>query len=452
LQAAESLHHMNVGPLKLIRSSSSHKQRAYRSGVSEAVGALREPPFRAQFLAQATSMVGDQIAPVALAFAVIGLTGSAKDLGVVLAARLIPMLVFLLAGGVWADRFDRRGMMVLSDTIRCASQGVLALLLLVGHAQIWHLVLLQALHGIGTGLFRPASTGLTPQTVSPARLQQANALLSLTVSSSALVGPAVAGVLVSAFGSGWAIAVDAATFAVSAAFLTRLTLPRTLERGASRSFVSELAEGWRETTARSWIWVSIVGFMLSQFLVLSTLFVLGPFVSKDAFGGAAAWGLILAGLGAGAIAGDLAALRYRPSRPLLVSQAASLLLAPLMIALAVAPPLVVVTGASVVAGVALSLGNTLWFTALQENVPEHALSRVASFDWMGSMALRPVGYVLAGLVGAAIGPRITLLGAAGLAVATQFVVLSVPGIREFRGRPRPTPGPAVEAENPGYES
>jgi MFS family permease len=204
------------------------------------LGALSERGFRIQFTAQAASILGDNVAPLAVAFAVLDLTGSAADLGIVLAAHSVPLVIFLLAGGIWADRVARKRIMVISDLIRFGTQAAFAALLLSHHAWLWELVLLQVIRGTATAFFKPASVGLTPQNVSPHRLQQANALLSLTTSSASIVGPSLSGLLVATVGPGWAIALDSVTFALSATLLSQLRLPsggiRLLGNGSLGSF------------------------------------------------------------------------------------------------------------------------------------------------------------------------------------------------------------------------
>ena len=421
-------------------------------GLPDLLGALRERDFRLQFCAQATSLIGDNIVPVALAFAVLDLTGSASDLGIVLAARTLPLVVFVLAGGVWADRLPRHVLMLSSDLGRAVSQGVLAALLITGRATVWEIVVLQAVNGTATAFFRPASTGLTPHTVSAERLQQANALLYFTLSIASIVGPALAGVLVATIGSGWAIAVDAATFAVSAAFLLQLRVPPRIV-AARESFFAELAGGWREVRSRTWLWVCIVDFAFFQILFLSTFFVLGPEISKHSLGGAGAWALIVSAMGVGSVLGSLLGLRYHPARPLFVAHLVILGVAPSLLLLGLRAPAILVAIATVPTGLAMQFANTVYETAMQQHVPDQALSRVAAYDWMGSTVLRPIGYVVVGPLAAVIGNRATLLGSAALMVGAELATLMVPSVRNLPRRPRAdellpeppvTPAAAVE--------
>jgi MFS family permease len=395
------------------------------------LSALRERDFRMLFAAQTISVIGDGLVPLAIAFAVLDLGGSPTELGIVLAARTVPLLVFVLAGGVWADRVPRERLMVLSHMLRFASQGVLGVLLVTGTADIWEVVVLMAVHGVATAFFRPATTGLVPQLVSAEWLQQANALLFLTLSIGQIAGPAIAGALVVTVGSGWAILLDALTFLVGAALIARIRalgyVPRERE-----TFLRELAAGWWEVRSRRWLWMSIVDFAVFQVLYLATLSVLGPVVANDSLGGAAAWALIVSSYGVGTIVGNVLALRWRPERPLAVSFLFLLLTVPTFVLLAAAVPAPVIAVAELGAGVAVAFGVAVWETTMQESVPAYALSRVAAYDWMGSSVLRPLGLVAVGPVASAIGIDTTLLGAAAIVLLTNVGMLGVRSIRELR--------------------
>jgi MFS family permease len=206
---------------------------------SDTFGALREPRFRLLWLGQATSTLGDGLLPVALVFAVIeSLDGTATELGLVLAAHTLPLVAFVLIGGVWADRLPRQLVMLASDLVRFAVQATLAILFLTGAAELWQLVALIAVYGSAEAFFQPAATGVVPATVSPQRLQQANAMLGLTRSSAFVIGPAVAGAVVAVTNPGFVFAVDAATFAVSAASLALLRIPRPVRERRCRRRLS----------------------------------------------------------------------------------------------------------------------------------------------------------------------------------------------------------------------
>ena len=419
--------------------------------VPETFGALRERAFRPLYYAQVTSVIGDNIAPIALAFAVLEVTGSPSDVGLVLAARTLPIVVFVVPAGVLADRFGRRPLMIASDLVCLATQGAVALLLVVGSAQMTHLIVLQALFGAATAFFLPASTGLVPQTVSAPRLQQANALIFLSIGIGGIVGPAIAGVLVATVGPGWAIAVDAMTFAASAAFLLRLRVPGHARPSRAESFLAQLVEGWREVRSRTWVWASILNFGLFQLLVLGSFYVLGPVVSERSLGGAPSWALVVGALGLGSVVGSALALRIQPRRPLAAAFLASFLFAPAVTLLALAAPLVAIALAWTAAGAAMGFGGVLWETTLQEKIPGEARSRVSAYDWMGSLALRPLGFAVAGPIAAFAGVTVTMLMAAAAFVAVTLATVSLRTVRtlertaEVAVPGRPTPSLPIEA-------
>jgi predicted MFS family arabinose efflux permease len=296
---------------------------------------------------------------------------------------------------------------------------------------------LMALYGAAQAFFDPASTGLVPQTISRTRLQQANGLLQLSRSTSAVVGPAVAGVLVATVGPGWAFAVDSGTFLVSAAFLALLRIEHETRVARSR-FVGDLVEGWREFSSRTWVWASVTHFAFFHLFVLAPFWVLTPIVAKEELGGAGAYATILAAMGAGSILGGFVALRVEPRRPLATAFVMLLFEVPLYLALAAAAPVPVIVVFAFAGSIAMNFANTLWITVLQANVPDQALSRVSSYDWLGSLVFLPAGYMLAGPVSESIGVAETLVFAAAWSVVSTCAVLSleaVRGVRRTRRKP-----------------
>ena len=405
----------------------------------EMIAPLRERAFRLMFLAHSTSNIGDQIAPIAVAFAVLDLTGSPTDLGIALTARVLPMVLFVLVGGVWADRLPRHRLMLASDAGRLLTQGLLAFLLIAGLAEIWHVFVLQALNGAATAFYNPAATGLLPSLVSSANLLRANALLAFTGSGAQVLGPALAGILVATVGPGWGLAADAATFALSALFLSRIDLPPRPVRAAAGTFVAELRGGWDAVRSRTWLWLIILLFALFQILVLAPLFVLGPVVAERELGGAAAWATIMTAWGIGAVVGAVVGMRVDPARPLVACNLIVTLVVAPMFLLGLAGPLWATTLAGAAGGFGMSLAGVIYETAFQRHVPDEVLGRVAAYDWMGSTALRPLGYALVGPVAVAIGVGATLQLAAALTVALMLASLLVPAIRALGREPEPLP-------------
>jgi hypothetical protein len=394
-------------------------------------GALSVRPFRLLFAARTVSTVGDRLVPVALSFAVLDLTGSVSDLGLVFAAQSVPMVLLVLFGGVWSDRLVRQHVMIASDVVRGLAQAASAVLLLTGEARVWQLVALQALYGAAEAFFGPASTALVAQTVEGPDLQQANALLGLTDSVCSFAGPALAGVIVALASPGWGLAADAATFAIGGVILLRLTVkaPEPVER---RSTIAELRDGWRAFSSRTWLWVSVLFFTAFIGFVYAPLQVLGPQVARTALGGPGAWAAISAALGVGALAGGALALRWDPRHPLRMAFVSFLLGGPALLALLAAhAPLAAIVAVALVDGVSGSFFNALWFTAQQRHIPAGELSRVSSWDYLGTLAAYPFGLVVVGPFAAAAGVSSTLYGAAALCTALVIAVLVVPAVRNF---------------------
>jgi MFS family permease len=413
--------------------------------------ALSERDFRLLWLGQTGSSIGDALVGVALAFAVLQVGGTAADLGLVFAAFTVPRVLLILAGGVWSDRLPRQRVMVACDLVRAVAQTVVSTILISGNGQIWHLVALAVVMGGAHAFFVPANTGLMPQVVSPARLQQANSLVSISQSAAHIFGPLVAGLLVATVGPGWAFAVDGASFLVSAGFLLAMRVPPgVLEE--HRSFVQDLAAGWREVSARRWVLASIVTFALSN-ASLGAFQVLGPVIAADRLGGAAAWGVILTGGAVGGLLGGAISLRWKPRRPL-VPGFVFMAFATIQLLLLIPPfPAPVVALGTMVAFAGIVVSNTFWDTMLQQHIPPTVLSRVSSYDWMVSLVLQPLAFAAVGPMSEAIGMPQTLLLAAGIGIVANAAVLLVPSVRQLQrrdGAPAvPDPESAAAAAEPG---
>lgn len=399
--------------------------------LPDSLGVLRLREFRLLFAGQAVSVFGDRMVAVALAFAVLELGGSASDVGLVLACAIAPMVGTVLVGGVVADRTSRRAVMVGADLARVASQGVMAALLVTGAAELWMLAVLGGVTGAATGFFNPASTGLLPEVVPAGRLQPANALRSSAVSASEIVGPLVAGLLVAVVGAGWAIAADAASFAVSAACLLRMRVPVRRESGDEpTSFARELREGWSAFRARRWVWTFVAYFAVAN-MFWGAWSALGPVVAERDLGGAAAWGTVLAFFGVGALAGSLLATGATPRRPLVFVACTEALFCVPLAFLAVSAGVVALAAAATVSGAGMMLGNTVWESTLQSHVPDRWLSRVASYDWFGSFAFYPLGLALWGPLAGVLGTATALWLAFGLFMAGALVLLALPDTRRM---------------------
>jgi MFS family permease len=390
------------------------------------------------WLGQTTSAAGDALMPVAIAFAVLHLGGDAAGIGLVVTAFTVPRLVFILVGGVWADRLPRQLVMLAADVVRGAVEVAFAFMLLTGRAELWHLALGAAVIGSASAFFVPAASGIMPQVLSDEHLQPGNALMSLSRNATGIIGPSVAGLLVATVGVGWVFAVDAATYVASTISLLLLRVPRGVEPEPRTAFISELAAGWREVASRSWLRTALVAFGISN-VCLAPFFILGPVIAERSLGGATDWGLIVTGQGAGGLVGGLLALRLRPARPV----AAGFILGPLffvpLFLLAPPAPVLLIMAASMVALACMELSNTWWYTVLQEQIPPRALSRVSSYDWLVSLIFQPIGFMLVGPISEGIGVFATLVGAATLGVAANLAVLLVASVRRLGWRSAATP-------------
>jgi MFS family permease len=389
------------------------------------LGPLRERDFRLLFIGQTTSRLGSAMAPIALAFAILNtLHGSATDIGIVLAARQVAVVVLLVFGGVWADRLPRHHVMVVSNLISGASQAAVAVLLLTGRARLWELAALAVVNGASSAFFFPASTGIIPQTVPATLLQQANATLRLASNATNIAGAAIGGILVAATNPGVAIAADAVSYALAALALGLMHLPPGLRMQGS-SVLHELREGWRDFWSRPWLWAIVLQFGIVNAAETGAVNVLGPAVAKAHLGGPAAWGAVLTAQTVGLVVCGVMMLRWRPRRILRIATYSAFSLALILVALAFPAPLPVVIAAGFLTGFGIEIFGVLWDTAVMQEIPQEKLSRISSYDALGSWVLMPLGFIAAGPVADAIGVRATFIGAAALTIgATALVLLS----------------------------
>ncbi|HET8537144.1 MAG TPA: MFS transporter [Solirubrobacteraceae bacterium] len=402
--------------------------------MSGRLPALREPAFRNLFAGQALSRLGDRIAPIALAFGVIQSGGSAGELGLVVAAGSIPFALFALAAGVWADRIPRRRVMIASDAVRALVQLATGLLLITGSAEIWMLAALAAVYGTGDAFFWPAMNGLLPETIATDRLQEANALLGTAQSSSNILGPVIAGVLIALVDPGGAILLDAATFVFSIAFLLRLT-PRAVDVGEEpapaeeEGFLEQLRGGWREVRSRAWVWTGLIALSAYHVIVLPSVFVLGPILAHRELDGASDWATITAGFGVGAVAGQVLIYRLPFKRPMRASMIGFVVASSQAAIIGSGLPVLGIAALEALTGVAVSVAFTLWETSLQQHIPSRALSRVSSYDFTASAGLMPIGLALAGPFSGAVGLHAALHLMSLVGVASALACLAVPSVR-----------------------
>ncbi|WOX25657.1 MFS transporter [Streptomyces solicathayae] len=378
--------------------------------------------------------LGTHGALIATTWAVFDAGGDAGDVGLVAAARIVPLVLFLLIGGAVADRVPRHRVMVAANALNCVSQAVFAALVLLGEPQIWQMMLLTALCGTGQAFFNPAAEGMLMSSVSGEQVGRAFALFRMSMHGAGLGGAALGGVLVAAVGPGWVLAVDAAAFAVAGGLRAFLDVSHIAEREPGGGLLSDLREGWHEFIGRPWLWSIVAQFSIVVALVGAAESVYGPLVARDELGGARPWGLALAAFGVGTLAGALLMMRWKPRRMLLVGTLGVFPIALPSAALAVPLDVVGLSAAMFVSGVAIEVFGVAWMTTLHQEIPEEKLSRVSAYDWFGSTAMLPVSTALAGPAESLLGRSNALWGGAGLIVLVTALVLLVPDVRNLTRR------------------
>jgi len=398
------------------------------TGRGEALTTLREPNFRFYFLSRLVNGAGSTMAGVALAFAVLEVSDSPSALGIVLAAESIPLVLFLLAGGVIADRFGRTLVLQVCNVAAGLIQLTVAGLVVSGTAQVWQLVVLSALAGTAMAISFPAMASVMPQLVPRDQLQPANVLMSMQRGTLNVIGPTIGGVLVVTVGPGWALGVDGLTYLAAAALLLLVKIPAPPPRAEDASMVAELREGWRYFRATTWLWVIVVAFGVLNALH-SAFNTLGPVMAVRTDIGEAGWGLILSAGAVGLLVTTVVMLRVPLQRPLLWGMLGCALYGIPMLVLGLHPHLVAVMVASFVGSIGIEVFSLGWSLAMQEHVPDEMLSRAYSYDALGSFVAIPVGQLAVGPLGAVFGVREVLLVCG---VAYGVICLATLGSRSVR--------------------
>ncbi len=396
-----------------------------------------EPQYRLLFGSQVLSVLGDRVTSVALPFAVLSVGGGVRDVALTSTAQFLPFVLLAIPAGVWADRWDRKRILISSDLVRLVTQSVAAVLLLSGQAEVVHLAVLAAVFGSADAFFAPAFSGLLPTTVSPGNIQPANALRGLSFSLANVAGPVVAGVLIGfAGGPGSALVFDAATFLVSVLLLLPLR-SSVVDQAAAEdeqphaSFGTSLREGWHEVRSRSWVLGYLGGFAAYHAVVLPAIFVIGPVLMSDHYDGARSWAVITALFGIGNILGDVLLLLWRPAYALRVG---ALMLVGASCQAAIIGSHLPVWGIGLLellTGICVTGTFTLWETSLGEHIPAGSLSRVSSYDYLSSTGMIPLGNVLVGLLAATFGVYPALLVMTVVGITAALVVVSIPAVRHL---------------------
>ncbi|MEU9864715.1 MFS transporter [Streptomyces sp. NPDC047971] len=404
---------------------------------------------RNYLLLTAAAMVtnlGAHGALIATAFAVMESGGDSGDVGLVAAARIAPLVLFLLIGGAVADRIPRHRVMVAANALNFASQGVFAVLVLTGDPQLWQMMLLTALCGTGQAFFNPAAEGMLMSSVSGEQVSRAFALFRMAMHGAGIGGAALGGAMIAAFGPGWVLAIDAAAFAVAGAMRAFLDVSHIAKREAGGGLLADLREGWHEFVGRPWLWSIVAQFSIVVALVGAAESVYGPLVARDQLGGARPWGIALAFFGVGTLVGAVLMMRWKPRRMLLVGTLGVFPIALPSAALAVPLDVVGLSAAMFVSGVAIEVFGVAWMTTLHQEIPEEKLSRVSAYDWFGSTAMLPLSTALAGPAESLFGRSTALWGSATLIVVVTALVLLVPDVRNLRRRTKEVSGSATLAK------
>ncbi|GAB7029509.1 MFS transporter [Streptomyces platensis subsp. malvinus] len=386
--------------------------------------------------------LGSSGALIATAFAVLAAGGSATDVGLVAAARTIPLVLFLLIGGAIADRLPRHHVMVAANALSCASQGLFALLVLTGEPRLWQMAVLAALGGTGQAFFAPASEGMLLASVSGEQAGRAFAVFRMGVSGANIGGAALGGALVAAVGPGWVLAVDSASFALAGALRAFLDVHGIPERTTSGGILHDLRDGWREVASRPWLWAVVVQFSIVNAVVAAAEAVYGPLVAEEHLGGPGPWGLALAAFGGGTAIGALLMTRIKPRRLLLTGALCVFPLALPSAALAIPLPSPALTVLMFGTGIAIEVFSVTWMMALHQEIPEEKFSRVSSYDWLGSVSMIPLATALAGPVQNLMGRTAALWSCSALITLLTAAVLCVPDIRHLTRRNPPPVSPS----------
>lgn len=378
--------------------------------------------------ARVISVLGNGFGRVALAFAVLALPGATGSrLSLVLTCQALPQLAFILLGGVIADRMSRSRLMVLAELLGAAAYACLAVMVLTEHAPLAAMCAMAVAAGTATALFTPAMDGVVPLVVPPGQLQQANGLLRMGTNMSLLLGLALSGVAVALVGAGWALALNASSFLLSALLTAKLRISSRPPRKTSGW--ADLREGWKEFKRRQWLWVVVAQYTVVVAVLNAYIGVLGPLDAEQHQMGARGWSVIVSAQALGTISGAGFAARIQVRRPILVAVFATFPTAFPIALMAAQQPVWLVAVGMFIAGFSSDVFAVLWTTTIQRQVPEEALSRVSSYEWFGSLSFAPLGLLVAGPVAAAIGTVTALTICAVLVVAATAAALASPAVR-----------------------
>jgi MFS family permease len=378
------------------------------------------------------SNVGNGVSPIALAYGVLSLPGATgKDLSIVMAARFVPLLAFMLFGGVIADRFQRNRLVGGSDILGSFLAAVSAISLIAGFSSTWLLALMGGLFGILNAIWWPAMSGVLPEILPKEKLQEGNAVVGLLTNLGYIVGTLGGGILVSSVGAGWGLLVDAMSFFIAGVIVWRLPITGK-DKEKSPGIIHDLVVGWKEFISRSWVIAMVVSFALINMAFESMLSVLGPLNFSDPVTGPKQWSYNLAGLSVGMLLGGIWALKVKIGRPLYLAMVLIAISAVWDYALAFDLPMTLSVLAAVFSGISLEIFMVTWNTSLQSHVPEESYSRVSSYDTLGSFGIAPLGIVIAGPLAMHFGVNTILFVTGSTTLLASIASLLVPSVRNLR--------------------
>ncbi|MEU0267152.1 MFS transporter [Nocardioides sp. NPDC006303] len=400
--------------------------------IKESLFVLKDRDFGWFFASRFVNMAGTSMSHIALAFAVLEVTDSASALGAVVAAHTIPMVIFLLVGGVIADRFPRRLVLQISNLSSALTQAVAAGLIITGSAEIWMLIVLEAVNGTMSAMAYPAMQGMVPQLVAKKDLQPANLLLSMSRGALTILGPSTAAVLVVGVGAGWALAIDALTWLLAAIFLLPVRIPRRDKTGPKTSAFADLVEGWTYVRSTTWLWVVVLAFMVINTMWSGGMQVLGPAYAKSSSLGVQGWGLGNSAQAIGILVMTFVLMRLTLRYPLRAGMLGVTLMGLPFIALGLWPETVPFVIAMAVAGAGIEIFSLGWNLAMMENVPEEMQSRAWSYDMLGSYIAMPIGQLMYGPLGESFGTRPVFLASGVVCVVICLATVAVPSVARLQ--------------------
>lgn len=377
------------------------------------------------------SNLGNGISPIALAYGVLSIPGAdGADLSLVMGARYFPLVIFMLFGGVFADRFPRNRIVGGSDIVGSFIAAISAISLIGGFPEVWLLVAMGALFGILSALWWPAMSGVLPSILPREKLQEGNALVGLMSNIGLISGSLIGGIIVSTFSPGWGLLVDAATFFIAGVILWNLALPEK-SKVTSPGVIHDLKVGWREFTSRNWIVTLVITFAVINMVFESMLQVLGPLNYNSADTGPRYWSLNLAGMTLGMMIGGVIVLKFKFRRPLYISMVLISLSVIWDFALALDLPLFICIITAIFSGFTIEFFTVSWNTSMQTHLPEESFSRVNAYDALGSYGIAPIGIVIAGPLAHHFGVNVILIATGTLTIIASLISLTVKSVREL---------------------